>query len=67
MEKTARQQVMEELYKEIAKAMTGDLHRAIKFLKFAREVRRGKTRQRKASRQAMKNANPKNTDTPISW
>ena len=67
MQKSARQQIMEKLYNEVAKAFTGDLHRAVEFLKFARETRKGKGRQRKAARQAMGKSNLKNTDNPISW
>ena len=58
---------MERLNKEIQLAMTGDLHRAADFLKFAREVRAGSKRQRRISREAQRNAWKKNADPPAWW
>ena len=47
MQKNLRVQVMQDLYAEIKKSRTGDLSRAIDFLKSAREIRQGKINKRK--------------------
>ena len=58
---------MEALNKEIQQAMTGDLHRATDFLRGAREIRAGSKKQRKASREAQRNAWKKKVDSPARW
>jgi hypothetical protein len=55
------------LQKEIRLATTADLQRAAAFLEFAREVRRGATKQRGRARQAQANAWRKYVDTPARW
>ncbi len=67
IEKSARQQVMEELNKEICLAMTADLHRAKDFLKGAREIRAGSKKQRRISRENQRNAVLRRVDRPITW
>ncbi len=47
MQKNLRVQVMQDLYAEIKKSRTGDLSRAVDFLKSAREIRQGKINKRK--------------------
>ena len=65
--KSGRQQMLERLYEEVRLATTADLQRAASFLEFAREVRRGCTKQRSGSRRAQRNAWRKNTDDSITW
>ena len=48
-------------------AVTGDLHRAADFLEGARKIRSGSKRQRNVKRQAMREANIRKVDRPISW
>ena len=67
VEKSPRQIIVERLNGEICLATTGDLQRAAQFLEGAREIRRGKTGHRKASRQAMKESARRKVDRPISW
>ena len=67
IEKSPRQIIVERLNGEICLATTGDLQRAVQFLEGAREIRRGKTGHRKASRQAMKESARRKVDRPISW
>jgi len=52
---------------EIANATTADLQRAASFLQFARDVRKGCTKQRGRSRRAQSNAWRKNVDDSIAW
>ena len=47
MQNNLRVQVMKDLYAEITKSRTGDLSRAVDFLKSAREIRQGKINKRK--------------------
>ena len=47
MQNNLRVQVMKDLYAEITKSRTGDLSRAVDFLKAAREIRQGKINKRK--------------------
>ena len=47
MQNNLRVQVMKDLYAEITKSRTGDLSRAVDFLKSAREIRKGKINKRK--------------------
>ena len=42
MQKNLRVQVIQDLYAEVRKSRTGDLSRAVDFLKKAREVHQGK-------------------------
>jgi len=65
--KTGRQLVMEWLQMEIAHATTADLQRAAAFLQFARDVRKGCTKQRGRSRRAQASAWRKNVDDSIAW
>ena len=67
VEKSPRQIIVERLNGEICLATTGDLQRAAQFLEGAREIRRGKTGHRKASRQAMKESARRKVDRPMSW
>lgn len=67
MQKSGRAIIMERLNKEIMLAVTGDLHRAADFLEGARKIRSGSKRQRNAKRQAMREANIRKVDRPISW
>tara|TARA_Y100001951_G_scaffold78003_1_gene65516 strand:- start:72 stop:296 length:225 start_codon:yes stop_codon:yes gene_type:complete len=55
MQKNLRVQVIKDLYAEITKSRTGDLSRAIDFLKKAREVHQGKSNQRKQARKNYEN------------
>ena len=50
MQKNLRVQVIQNLYAEVRKSRTGDLSRAVHFLKKAREVHQGKSSQRKQAR-----------------
>lgn len=65
--KTGRQLVMEWLQMEISHATTADLQRAASFLQFARDVRKGCTKQRGRSRRAQSNAWRKDVDDSIAW
>ena len=49
MQKNLRVQVIQDLYAEIRKSRTGDLSRAVTFLKDAREVHEGKIAKKKTS------------------
>ena len=50
MQKDLRVQVIQDLYAVVRKSRTGDLSRAVDFLKKAREVHQGKSSQRKQAR-----------------
>lgn len=65
--KSGRQQMLERLYDEVRLATTADLQRAASFLQFAREVRRGCTKQRSSGRRAQRNAWRKGVDDSIAW
>ena len=67
MQKNLRVQVIQDLYAEIRKARTGDLSRAITFLKDAREIHEGKIAKRKQSRKNYVNTHMDKADLPIWW
>ena len=64
---TGRQLVMQWLQLEIANATTADLQRAAAFLQFARDVRKGCSKQRSRSRRAQANSWRKSVDDSINW
>ena len=67
MPKSGRQQMLERLYDEVKLATTADLQRAASFLEFARQVRRGCTKQRSNSRRSQRNAWRKGVDDSVAW
>lgn len=67
MPKSGRQLILDRLYDEVKSATTADLQRAAGFLKFAREVRRGCTKQRSNSRRSQRNAWRKDVDDSVAW
>ena len=67
MQKNLRVQVIQDLYAEIRKATTGDLSRAITFLKDAREIHEGKIAKRKQSRKNYVKTQMDKADLPVWW
>ena len=67
MQKNLRVQVIKDLYAEITKSRTGDLSRAIDFLKKAREVHQGKSSQRKQARKNYMKRQVDKADLPFWW
>tara|TARA_R100001440_G_scaffold46761_1_gene66512 strand:+ start:1629 stop:1832 length:204 start_codon:yes stop_codon:yes gene_type:complete len=67
MQKNLRVQVIKDLYAEITKSRTGDLSRAIDFLKKAREVHKGKSSQRKQARKNYVKRQVDKADLPFWW
>ena len=67
MQKNLRVQVIKDLYVEITKSRTGDLSRAIDFLKKAREVHQGKSSQRKQARKNYVKRQVDKADLPFWW
>tara|TARA_R100001015_G_scaffold16855_1_gene8843 strand:+ start:302 stop:505 length:204 start_codon:yes stop_codon:yes gene_type:complete len=67
MQKNLRVQVIKDLYAEITKSRTGDLSRAIDFLKKAREVHQGKSNQRKQARKNYIKKQVDKADLPFWW
>lgn len=65
--RTGRQLIMAWLTDEIKGATTADLQRAAEFLAFARDVRKGCSKQRKRSRAAQGQAWRKYVDEPARW
>ena len=65
--RTGRELVMEWLMREIRQAKTADLHRAAAFLEWARDIRKGCTKQRSSARAAQSNAWRKDLDADIRW
>jgi hypothetical protein len=55
------------LYKEIKAARTADLQRAAAFLQWAKEVRKGCSKQRGGARVAQANAWRRNVDGDVRW
>lgn len=53
--------------KEIRYAKTSDLHRAAAFLEWARDIRKGCTKQRSSARVAQSNAWRKGLDEDMRW
>ena len=53
--------------KEIRYAKTSDLHRAAAFLEWARDIRKGCTKQRSSARVAQSNAWRKDLDEDVRW
>ena len=67
MQNNLRVQVIKDLYAEITKSRTGDLSRAIDFLKKAREVHQGKSSQRKQARKNYVKRQVDKADLPFWW
>lgn len=65
--RTGREIVMAWLMQEIRQAKTADLHRAAAFLEWARDVRKGCTKQRSSARVAQSNAWRKELDEDVRW
>ena len=58
---------MKDLYKEIPKATTKDIASIIDFLKRAREVRTGKSKNRRDARKKYVEKQLEKADLPIWW
>ena len=67
MQKNLRIQVMQDLYAEIKKSRTGDLSRAVDFLKSAREIRQGKINKRKQVKINYVKRQVDKADLPFWW
>jgi len=67
MSRTGRQIILEWLAMEIRVAKTADLQRMAEFLEFARDVRAGSAKQRKASRKTQARAWKKDLDQDVRW
>ena len=67
MEKNIRVETLKNLYVEIRKARTGDLSRAIDFLRSAREVHQGKSKQRRQARKNYVKKQVEKADLPFWW
>ena len=67
MSRTGRELVLAWLYKEIKAARTADLQRAAAFLQWAKEVRKGCSKQRGGARVAQANAWRRNVDGDVRW
>ena len=67
MQKNLRVQVIQALYAEVRKSRTGDLSRAVDFLKKARAVHQGKSRQRKQARKNYVKSRLDKADLPFWW
>ena len=66
-QKNIRIDLLKSLYKEIPKATTKDLASIIDFLKKAREVRSGKTKQRRDARKKYVEKQLDKADLPFWW
>ncbi len=66
-QKNIRVDLLKSLYKEIPKATTKDLASIIDFLKKAREVRSGKTKQRREARKKYVEKQLEKADFPFWW
>ena len=67
MQKNLRVQVIQDLYAEVRKSRTGDLSRAIDFLRSAREIHKGKSSQRKQARKNYVKSRLDKADLPFWW
>ena len=67
MQNNLRVQVMKDLYAEITKSRTGDLSRAVDFLKSAREIRQGKINKRKQVKINYVKRQADKADLPFWW
>ena len=67
MQKNLRGQVMQDLCAEIKKSRTGDLSRAIDFLKSAREIHQGKINKRKQLKINYVKRQADKADLPFWW
>ncbi len=67
MEKNIRVETLKNLYVEIRKARTGDLSRAIDFLRSAREIHQGKSNQRRQARKNYVKKQIEKADLPFWW
>ena len=67
MQKNYRVQVIQNLYAEVRKSRTGDLSRAVDFLKKAREIHEGKSTQRKQARKNYVKKQVDKADLPFWW
>ena len=66
-EDSTRKLVLKRLKDEIDLSTTGDLHRAVEFLRRARDVRMGKSSQRSSARRAYSTSRIRKADQPMSW
>ena len=67
MQDNIRQKVMEKMNKAIINATTGELHRAVDFLEFAKKVRDGKKGNRSKARKESASSRIRKVDKPLSW
>jgi len=67
MARTGRQIMVAWLQDEMRTATVADLQRAAEFLAFAKDVRKGCTKQRRTSRKSQRSAWRKYLDPSISW
>ncbi len=67
MQKNIRTELMKDLYKQIPNATSKDLASVIEFLKKAREVRVGKTKQRSQARKNYVKKQMEKADLPFWW
>jgi hypothetical protein len=67
MQKNLRVQVIQDLYAEVRKSRTGDLSRAVDFLKKAREVHQGKSNKRKQAKINYVKKQVDKADLPFWW
>ena len=67
MQKNLRVQVIQDLYAEVRKSRTGDLSRAVDFLKKAREVHQGKSNKRKQVKINYVKKQVDKADLPFWW
>ena len=67
MQKNIRTELMKDLYKQIPDATSKDLANVIEFLKRAREVRVGKTKQRSQARKNYVKKQIEKADLPFWW
>lgn len=67
MARTGRQIMVAWLQDEMRTATVADLQRAAEFLAFAKDVRKGCSKQRRTSRKAQSSAWRKHIDPSVTW
>ena len=67
MQKNLRVQVIQDLYAEVRKSRTGDLSRAVDFLRSAREIHKGKSNKRKQAKINYVKKQVDKADLPFWW
>ena len=67
MQKNLRVQVIQDLYAEVRKSRTGDLSRAIDFLRSAREIHKVKSNKRKQAKINYVKKQVDKADLPFWW